>query len=275
MPGTLYLVPTPIGNLGDISERMAETMAEVDFIAAEDTRVSVKLLNHLDIKKPMVSYHRHNCDVAGQTILRRLLEGESCALVTDAGTPAISDPGEDLVALCAANGVTVIAIPGPCALITALSISGLPTARFTFEGFLPMNKKNRRAHLESLRQEQRTMIFYEAPHKVTDTLDDFLAVFGGERRISLCRELTKLHEEVLRTTLVEAVEYHKVKEPRGEYVLVLEGAKPEVAEADPDAALKRVEQLREQGMSLKEAAAQAAAEFGMKKKQLYDMAIGK
>ena len=275
MPGILYLVPTPIGNLGDISERMAETMAEVDFIAAEDTRVSVKLLNHLEIKKPMVSYHRHNCDVAGQTILRRLLEGESCALVTDAGTPAISDPGEDLVALCAANDVDVIAIPGPCALITALSISGLPTARFTFEGFLPMNKKNRRAHLDSLRQEQRTMIFYEAPHKVTDTLDDFLAVFGGERRISLCRELTKLHEEVIRTTLEEAVAYFKEKEPRGEFVLVVEGAQPEVAEADPDAALKRVEQLREQGMSLKDAAAQAAAEFGLKKRQLYDMALGK
>ena len=275
MPGILYLVPTPIGNLGDISQRMAETMAEVDFIAAEDTRVSVKLLNHLDIKKPMVSYHRHNCDAAGQTILRRLLEGESCALVTDAGTPAISDPGEDLVALCAANGVDVIAIPGPCALITALSISGLPTARFTFEGFLPMNKKNRRAHLDSLRQEQRTMIFYEAPHKITDTLDDFLAVFGGERRISLCRELTKLHEEVLRTTLAGAVEHFKEKEPRGEFVLVVEGAQPEVAEADPEAALKRVEQLRGQGMSLKDAAAQAAGEFGMKKKQLYDMAIGK
>ena len=275
MAGTLYLVPTPIGNLGDISRRMAETMAEVDFIAAEDTRVSVKLLNHLDIKKPMVSYHRHNCDTAGPAILQRLLEGQNCALVTDAGTPAISDPGEDLVALCAANGVPVIAIPGPCALVTALAISGLPTGRFTFEGFLPMNKKNRRAHLDSLRQEQRTMIFYEAPHKVTDTLEDLLAVFGGERRISLCRELTKLHEEVLRTTIGEAVEYYKTTDPRGEYVLVVEGAAPEVKEADPDAALKRVEQLREEGMSLKDAAAKAAAEFGLKKKQLYDMAIGK
>ena len=275
MPGTLYLVPTPIGNLGDISERMAETMAEVEFIAAEDTRVTVKLLNHLDIKKPMVTYHRHNCDTVRQSILRRLLEGENCALVTDAGTPAISDPGEELVALCAANDVTVIAIPGPCALITALSISGLSTARFTFEGFLPMNKKNRRTHLDSLRQEQRTMLFYEAPHKLTDTLDDLLAVFGGERRISLCRELTKLHEEVLRTTLAGAVEYYGEKEPRGEYVLVVEGAEPEVTEADPDAALARVEQLREQGMSLKDASAQAAAEFGMKKRQLYDMALGK
>ena len=275
MPGTLYLVPTPIGNLGDISRRMAETMEAVDFIAAEDTRVTVKLLNHLDIKKPMVTYHRHNCDTAGQTVLRRLLEGENCALMTDAGTPAISDPGEELVALCAANDIPVIAVPGPCALVTALSISGLPTGRFTFEGFLPMNKKNRRAHLDSLRQEQRTMIFYEAPHKVADTLDDFAAVFGGQRRISLCRELTKLHEEVLRTTLEGAVEHFKEKEPRGEFVLVLEGAQPEVVEADPNAALARVEELRAQGMSLKEASAQAAAEFGMKKKQLYDMAIGK
>lgn len=275
MAGTLYLVPTPIGNLGDISRRMAETIAEADFIAAEDTRVTVKLLNHLEIKKPMVTYHRHNCEAVGQTILRRLLDGESCALVTDAGTPAISDPGEELVALCAANGVDVIAVPGPCALITALSVSGLPTGRFTFEGFLPMNKKNRRAHLDSLRREERTMLFYEAPHKLTDTLDDFLALFGGERRISLCRELTKLHEEVLRTTLAGAVEHYRETEPRGEYVLVVEGAAPETAETDPDAALARVEQLREQGLSLKDAAAQAAAEFGLKKRQLYDMAIGK
>ena len=275
MPGTLYLVPTPIGNLGDISQRMADTMAEADFLAAEDTRVTVKLLNRLDIKKPMVTYHRHNCDTAGQTILRRLLEGESCALVTDAGTPAISDPGEELVALCAANGVPVIAIPGPCALVTALSVSGLPTGRFTFEGFLPMNKKNRRAHLDSLRTEQRTMIFYEAPHKLIDTLDDLLAVFGGERRISLCRELTKLHEEVLRFTLAEAVDYHSHTEPRGEYVLIVEGAVPEVKESDPEAALERAEQLRAEGLSTKDAAAKAAEEFGLKKKQIYDMLVGK
>ena len=275
MPGTLYLVPTPIGNLGDISRRMADTMAEVDFIAAEDTRVTVKLLNHLNIKKPMVTYHRHNCDTAGQTILRRLLEGENCALVTDAGTPAISDPGEELVALCAANNVTVTAIPGPCALTTALSVSGLPTGRFTFEGFLPMNKKNRRAHLDSLRQEQRTMIFYEAPHKLTDTLDDLLTVFGGERRISLCRELTKLHEEVLRVTLAEAAAYFGETEPRGEFVLVVEGASPEVKQADPDGALARAEQLRAAGLSTKDAAAQAADEFGLKKRQVYDMLLGK
>ena len=275
MSGTLYLVPTPIGNLGDISRRMAETMELADFIAAEDTRVTVKLLNHLDLKKPMVTYHRHNCGPAGEAILARLLAGENCALVTDAGTPAISDPGEDLVALCAANGVPVIAVPGPCALVTALSVSGLPTGRFTFEGFLPMNKKNRRAHLDSLRQEQRTMIFYEAPHKLTDTLADLRSVFGGERRISLCRELTKLHEEVVRTTLDGAVASYADREPRGEFVLVVEGAQPVTAEADPEAALDRVEQLREEGLSLKEAAAKAAEEFGMKKRQLYDMALGK
>ena len=164
MSGTLYLVPTPIGNLGDISPRAADTLAQVDFIAAEDTRVTVKLLNHLELKKPMVSYYRHNTQQSGQAILSRLLSGESCALVTDAGTPAVSDPGEDLVALCAAHDVDVVAIPGPCALITALSVSGLPTGRFTFEGFLAMNRKNRRAHLDALRTEQRTMIFYEAPH---------------------------------------------------------------------------------------------------------------
>lgn len=275
MPGTLYLIPTPIGNLGDISRRMAETMAAVDFLAAEDTRVTVKLLNHLDIKKPMVTYHRHNCGPAGEAILHRLLEGESCGLVTDAGTPAISDPGEELVALCAANGVPVIAIPGPCALTTALSVSGLPTGRFTFEGFLPMNKKNRRAHLESLKGETRTMVFYEAPHKLTDTLADLRATLGDERRISLCRELTKLHEEVQRTTLSDAVAHYGAKEPRGEYVLVVEGAAPTAAEADPEAALARVLELRDQGMSLKDASVQAAAEFGMKKRQLYDMALGK
>lgn len=201
MSGILYLVPTPIGNLGDISQRMAEVLERADFIAAEDTRVSVKLLNHLGLKKQMVSYHRHNTETGGPAILERLLAGESCALVTDAGMPAISDPGEELVALCAAHGVTVTPIPGPCALVTALAASGQPTGRFTFEGFLAMNKKNRRRHLESLRVEERTMIFYEAPHKLAATLTDLAEVFGRERPVSLCRELSKLHEEIRRTTL--------------------------------------------------------------------------
>lgn len=276
MNGKLYLVPTPIGNLGDISRRMADTMAQVDFLAAEDTRVTVKLLNHLGLKKPMVSYHRHNGSTAGPAIVERLLAGESCALVTDAGTPAISDPGEDLVALCAREGIAVEAIPGPCALICALSASGLPTARFTFEGFLPQNKKNRRAHLDGLNGEQRTMVFYEAPHKLEDTLKDFSAVFGPGRRIALCRELTKLHEEVVRTTVGQALENCAHRPPRGEYVLVVEGA-PEVPapQADPQAALERVGQLREEGLSLKEACAKAGEEFGMKKRQLYDLSLGK
>ena len=229
MAGILYLVPTPIGNLNDISPRCAQTLAEADFIAAEDTRVSLKLLNHLEIKKSLVSYHEHNKAESGSKILVRLLAGETCALVTDAGSPAISDPGEDLVRLCAENGVTVCAIPGPCALVTALSISGLPTGRFTFEGFLSVNKKSRQEHLTGLKDETRTMIFYEAPHKLLATLRDLTAAFGEDRRISLCRELTKLHEEVRRMTLGEASAYYEENPPRGEFVLVVAGAeeKPE------------------------------------------------
>ena len=276
MAGILYLVPTPIGNLGDISRRQAEILAEVDFIAAEDTRVSLKLLNHLDIRKPLVSYHRHNTETAGPAVLNRILSGESCALVTDAGTPAVSDPGEELVALCAAQGVSVISIPGPCAAITALAVSGLPTGRFTFEGFLPVNKKNRRAHLDSLRTEERTMIFYEAPHKLRDTLDDLAKTFGGARRIAVCRELTKLHEEIIRTTLSGAVTHYDEVEPKGEFVLILEGAAPvEEEEISPELAMERMEQLRGQGLSLKQAAKQAAEELSLPKNKLYDLALGK
>ncbi len=276
MSGTLYVVPTPIGNLGDISKRMADTLALADFIAAEDTRVTVKLLNHLGLRKPMTPYHRHNQDTAGPAILERLQAGESCALVTDAGTPAISDPGEDLVALCAGAGVPVCAIPGPCALSTALSVAGLPTARFTFEGFLPQNKKNRRARLDALRGEERTMVFYEAPHKLAATLEELAQVLGEDRRAVLCRELTKLHEEILRATLGELAETFRQREPRGEFVLVVDGSDPVQEEAgDPQAALERVAALREQGCSLKQAAAQAAEEFGLKRRDLYEMALGK
>ncbi|MCD8334520.1 MAG: 16S rRNA (cytidine(1402)-2'-O)-methyltransferase [Clostridiales bacterium] len=276
MAGTLYLVPTPIGNLGDLSPRAAETLAAVDFIAAEDTRVSVKILNHLGLKKPMVSYYRHNTETSGPQILRRLLEGENCALVTDAGTPAISDPGEELVALCVEAGVTVVPLPGPCALVTALAASGLPTGRFTFEGFLAMNKKNRRDHLDSLRGETRTMVFYEAPHKLVATLADLAAVFGPERRVALCRELTKLHEEVVRTTLGQAVERYREQPPRGEFVLVVEGAAP--AEEGPvltlEQAVERVCALyREEQLPMKEAARQVAAETGFQKKELYRLAV--
>ena len=274
MAGILYLVPTPIGNLGDISQRMADTLEAVDFIAAEDTRVSLKLLNHLGLKKPMISYYRHNTEAGGQAVLGRLLAGESCALVTDAGTPAVSDPGEDLVRLCTQSGVEVVAIPGPCALITALSVSGLPTGRFTFEGFLAMNKKNRRSHLEELRQEQRTMIFYEAPHKLTATLADLAEFFGPDRRISLCRELTKLHEEVRRTTLGEAVTWYEANPPRGEFVLVVEGAAENAKEAPTlEQGLERVAQLRAEGQSLKDAARQAAKETGLPKNELYSRAM--
>ena len=274
MAGTLYLVPTPIGNLGDISRRMAETLEAVDFIAAEDTRVSIKLLNHLGIKKPMVSYHRHNTESGGQAVLDRLLAGENCALVTDAGMPAISDPGEELVARCAQLDIRVEAIPGPCALVTALAVSGQPTGRFTFEGFLPMNKKNRRAHLDSLRGEERTMIFYEAPHKLTATLQDLAEAFGEDRPLSLCRELSKLHEEIRRTTLGAAAAHYKENPPKGEFVLVVRGAEPgEEREATLEDGLAMVERLREEGLSLRDAVKRAAKDLGLSRNQLYDRAV--
>ena len=274
MSGILYLVPTPIGNLGDISQRMAEALEQADFIAAEDTRVSVKLLNHLGLKKQMVSYYRHNTETSGPAILERLLAGESCALVTDAGMPAISDPGEELVALCAAHGVTVTPIPGPCALVTALAASGQPTGRFTFEGFLAMNKKNRRRHLESLRGEERTMIFYEAPHKLAATLADLADAFGRERPVSLCRELTKLHEEIRRTTLGEAADYYAQNPPKGEFVLVVRGAEPpEEPEVSTEDGLERVGLLREEGLSLRDAVKRAAKELGLSRNELYSLAL--
>ena len=276
MAGTLYLVATPIGNLGDFSPRGAEILESVDFIAAENTRVTVKLLNHFGIKKPMVSYYRHNADSRGDELLARLLAGESCALVTDAGMPAISDPGEELVALCAENGVEVTAIPGACAFVTALAVSGLPAGRFTFEGFLPMNKKNRRAHLDSLRGERRTMVFHEAPHKLVPTLNDLAETFGPDRRVSLCRELTKLHEEVRRTTLGQAAEHYAQNAPKGEFVLVVAGAAPaEEAAHTPEEGLALVERLRSEGLSTRDAVKQAAAELDLPKKALYDLAVGK
>ena len=276
MAGTLYLVPTPIGNLGDISPRMADTMTQADFIAAEDTRESLKLLNHLGLKKPMVSYYRHNTEAGGRAVLERLLAGESCALVTDAGTPAISDPGQELVAQCAQQGIDVVAIPGPCALVTALAVSGQPTDRFTFEGFLPMNKKNRKAHLDSLKGEERTMVFCEAPHKLSATLADLAETFGEERPISLCRELSKLHEEVRRTTLGQAVHWYEENQPKGEFVLVVRGAEPvEEQEATLEDGLARVEALRAGGASLKDAVKQAARELDLSKNELYDLALGR
>ena len=274
MAGMLYLVPTPIGNLGDISIRCKETLEQADFIAAEDTRVTMKLLNHLGIKKGLVSYYEHNKAQKGNVILDRILAGETCALVSDAGSPAISDPGEDLVRQCAENGITVCAIPGPCAVITALSISGQSTGRFCFEGFLSTAKKSRREHLNSLLEETRTMIFYEAPHKLLSTLEDMAEVFGEDRPISLCRELTKLHEEVFRTTLGQAVAHYSQQPPRGEFVLVIAGApeKEKVVATAEDAA-QYVARLMESGISRKDAIKQTAKDLNLPKNVVYDAAL--
>ena len=274
MAGMLYLVPTPIGNLGDISIRCRETLEQADFIAAEDTRVTMKLLNHLGIKKSLVSYYEHNKAQKGNVILDRILAGETCALVSDAGSPAISDPGEELVRQCADAGVTVCAIPGPCAVITALSISGQSTGRFCFEGFLSTAKKSRREHLESLTEEMRTMIFYEAPHKLLATLEDMAAVFGVNRPISLCRELTKLHEEVVRTTLGDAIAKYKEQPPRGEFVLVLAGAPAkESKSATLEDAAEHVARLMASGMSRKDAVKQTAKDLNLPKNIVYDAAL--
>jgi len=274
MAGMLYLVPTPIGNLGDISPRCRETLEKADFIAAEDTRVTLKLLNYLGIKKSLVSYFEHNKTQKGDWIVERILAGETCALVSDAGSPAISDPGEELVKQCADAGITVCAIPGPCAVITALSISGQATGRFCFEGFLSTAKKSRKEHLSSLVNETRTMIFYEAPHKLVNTLEDMAEVFGADRGISLCRELTKLHEEVIRTTLGGALALYAENDPKGEFVLVVAGAQPTEKEvATPEDAAQRVAQLMVEGMSRKDAIKQTAKELDLPKNVVYDAAL--
>ena len=274
MAGMLYLVPTPIGNLGDISPRCVKTLEEADFIAAEDTRVTLKLLNHLGIKKSLVSYYEHNKTQKGDWIVERILNGETCALVSDAGSPAISDPGEELVQQAAAAGITVCAIPGPCAVITALSISGQAPGRFGFDGFLSTSKKSRREHLEQLKTEQRTMIFYEAPHKLTNTLADMAEVFGADRSISLCRELTKLHEEVIRTTLGGALEYYETQPPKGEFVLVIAGAEPVIEEAaSTEDAAQMVARLMSEGLSRKDAIKQTAKDLNLPKNAVYDAAL--
>lgn len=272
--GTLYLVATPIGNLWDLSERAKKTLAEVDFIAAEDTRNTARLLAAFGISRPLVSYHDHNRRERGPVIVERLLSGESCALVTDAGTPAISDPGEDLVALAAKAGVPVTSVPGCCAGITALALSGLPTARFCFEGFLPREKKELRTHLDALKNETRTMIFHEAPHRLKDTLAAFAATFGEERDIALCRELTKRNEEILRTTVGGAIAHYSEAEPRGEYVLVVAGGNGQVEStpASPLLALSEAEHVayyEKQGMTRMNAIKAAAKERGIPKNELY------
>ena len=273
-PGKLYVVATPIGNLGDFSPRAIETLETVDFIAAEDTRVGAKLLNKFEIKKPQVSYFEHNRKTKGDYILSRILAGESCAIITDAGTPAISDPGVDLVDLCAQNGVEVVAVPGCSAVVAALSISGMACGRFTFEGFLPMPKKERRAHLEEVKTEKRTMVFYEAPHKLERTLQDMLECWG-DRPIALCREITKLHEECFRTTLSGAVEHYAQHPPRGEFVLVIGGCTEEAPPVESADLLAQVEALVTGGMPLMAAVKQVAKEHGASKNKLYQEALEK
>lgn len=269
MAGTLYVVGTPIGNLGDFSPRAVEILSSVDFIAAEDTRVTIKLLNHFGIKKPMVSYYEHNRTERGTVLIERMLGGESCALVSDAGMPIISDPGEDLTLRCHENGIKVCAVPGPCAFVTALAISGMPSGRFTFEGFLTVTKQNRRKHLEELVNEKRTMIFYEAPHKLQSTLEDMLKYFGN-RNIALVKELTKIYENVERTTLADASEKYKAVAPKGEFVLIVEG-KPEDEEEKItiESATAMALELVKKGASKNDAAKEIAKKTGLKKSDIY------
>jgi 16S rRNA (cytidine1402-2'-O)-methyltransferase len=276
MSGKLYLVGTPIGNLDDFSPRGLETLKSADFIAAEDTRVTLKLLSRFDIHKPLVSYYEHNKYSSGEKIFQRIVSGETCALVTDAGMPAISDPGEDIVRMCAENGVEVYTVPGPSALISALALSGLPTGRFTFEGFLSTASKSRREHLESLRGEERTMIFYEAPHKLLKTLSDLVGVFGPDRPVSVCRELTKIHEDVLRTTLSGALRHFNEIPPKGEFVLVVAGKPVDSSPSSTaEEAMVLVDAYRSEGLSLREACKRAAADTGFSKNELYSMALEK
>ena len=266
--GKLYIVGTPIGNLGDFSPRAVETLSEVDFIAAEDTRVTLRLLNHFGIKKEMVSYFEHNKRERGEIITDRILGGENCAIVTDAGMPAISDPGEDLVRLCHEKGIRVEAVPSATALTTALALSGMETGRFTFEGFLSVAKKSRYEHLEELKNEKRTMVFYEAPHKLLNTLNDFYKYFG-DRNIALVREITKLHEEVIRTTVGEAVKRYEENAPKGEFVLILEGKKEEEKPLTFEEAVSAAKKLIENGMSINEAAKELAGATPYKKNEIY------
>lgn len=268
MSGKLFVVGTPIGNLQDMTFRGIEILKAVDFICAEDTRVTAKLLNYFEIKKPLISYHEHNAKQSGEAILKRILGGESCAVVTDAGMPCISDPGEDLVRLCAESGIEVCVVPGPTAAMSAVAISGLDTKRFSFEGFLSTTKKNRLEHLRQAAKLNCTMIFYEAPHKLIYTLRDMLEYFG-DRKISLCRELTKIHEEVIRTTISGAVEYYSEKTPRGEYVLVIEGAEEASSELTLDDAVLEVKKLTAKGMKPTDACKFVAKESPFSKSQLY------
>lgn len=268
MSGKLYVLGTPIGNLEDFSPRAQRILSEVDFIAAEDTRVTIKLLNHLGISKPMVAYFEHNKKERGNVVIDRILAGETCAIVTDAGMPAISDPGEDLIRECHEKGIAVESVPGPTAFATALAISGMPSGRFCFEGFLSVNKPSRKQHLDEIKNERRTMIFYEAPHKLIRTLADMYASFG-DRQIAIVREITKIHETVMRLTLSEAIEFYKTQEPRGEYVLIVEGAKEEIVSYTLEDAVKLAKKLIDEGLPASAAAKEAAQVTGIKKSDIY------
>lgn len=270
MSGKLFVVGTPIGNLGDITYRAVETLKSVDFICAEDTRVTVKLLNHYGIKKPLISYHEHSERRVSDKIMSRILAGENCAVVSDAGMPCISDPGEDLIRLCVENNVPMEVVPGPTAMASAVAISGLPVSRFAFEGFLSVTKKQRYSHLENAARDTHTLIFYEAPHKLLTTLEDMLEYFG-DRKISICRELTKIHEEVVRTTISEAAEYYSDKTPKGEFVLIVEGCDPkeELADMTVEDAANQARKLIESGMRASDACREAAAATGFKKSDIY------
>ena len=273
MAGKLYVVGTPIGNLSDMTPRAVETLKKVDFIAAEDTRVTLKLLNFFDIKNNLVSYHEHNRAEKGAQIIERLLNGENCAVVTDAGMPCISDPGEDLVALCREQNIAVEVVPGPTAAMSAVAVSGISCSRFCFEGFLSTSKKSRFEHLESLKNEERTMIFYEAPHKLKNTLADFKKYFGGERRISFCRELTKIHEQVLIMSLDEAITYYNENDPRGEFVLVIEGAEIKKQDLTLDDCLELMLESVRSGKSKNDAAKLVSKQSGYRKNELYKLLI--
>ncbi len=268
--GTLFVVGTPIGNMDDITFRQLETLKNVDFIAAEDTRVTLKLLNRYDIKKTLISYNGHNSGNTAESIVDRIENGENAAIVTDAGMPCISDPGEILVKICANRGIDIKVVPGPSAVISAVAVSGLNTARFSFEGFLSVNKKQRYDHLESVKNDTRTLIFYEAPHKLRNTLEDFLKYFG-DRKISLCRELTKVYEEVLRMTISQAISYYESKNPKGEYVLVVEGAeeKRTMEELTLEQAVEVVKSLIDDGMKSSDACKKIAKETEFSKSTLY------
>lgn len=276
--GCLYLVGTPIGNMQDLSERAKKVLSEVNFIAAEDTRNSYKLLSLIGVSAELVSYHEHNKKSAGERIIARLLSGESCALITDAGMPAISDPGEDLVRLCAESAVKVVCVPGPSAVVSALAMSALSTRKFAFEGFLSAKATERRRELEAVKSERRTVVFYEAPHKLKSTLSDMCDILGGERKISLCREITKLNEEVLRLTLAEAVEYYEINEPRGEFVLVVEGASEDGADGEKSPLLsltpeEHIEHYINEGLSKKDAIKAVAKDRGVPKSEIYKYTI--